>query len=52
MQLFMEKIAIFDKYLVLASMTAGSSRMINIWMIQYSSYHVSVDRVGTANKIH
>ena len=31
-----KKITIFDEYLVLASITSGLSRVINIWMVQYS----------------
>jgi len=31
MQVVYEKIAILEEYLVLASITAGSSRVINMW---------------------
>jgi len=36
MQVMQEKIAILDEYLVLALVTAGSLRVTNIWMVQYS----------------
>ena len=55
MQVVYEKIAILDKYPVLASITAGSSRAINIWTVQYSLlvYHVSSSTVSCyTNKIH
>jgi len=32
--------------------TAGSSRVITIWTLQYGLYHVTVDRIGAINKIH
>jgi len=36
MQVVYKKIAILDKYLALASITVGPSRVINILMVQYS----------------
>jgi len=35
-----------DEYLVFTSIPARSSRVINIWMVQYSLYHMSVDRLA------
>jgi len=45
MQVVHEKIAILDEYLFLASITAGSSRVINIWTVKYRLYHVSIERL-------
>jgi len=36
MQVVYQKIAILHEYLVLASITPGLSRMINIWAVLYS----------------
>ena len=42
MQVMYEKILILDKYLTLASITAGSSCVINIRTVQYNLKHVSI----------
>ena len=45
------KIAIFDQYLALASITAGPSRVVNISTVEHRLYHLNVVRLPLSTNV-